>query len=286
MISGKNVIITGASRGLGAHIARAMWKQGAQLLMVARRETALCLLQKELNLSGLPGQEAHIAVVDLKSPEAIEAIMDAASRVWKKINVLVNNAGILGPIGPAWKNDWEEWLDTLRVNLLAPVELSRACIPWMQKAGGGKIINISGGGATGPRPFFAAYAVAKTGVVRYTEILAQEVKELNIQVNSIAPGSLNTDLLQTVLDAGPEKAGQKEYSLASKQAETGGADPRRAADLCVYLASSASDGVTGKLISAVWDPWEELSMHVPDLVDTDIYTLRRIIPKDRGKEWG
>ena len=285
-LRGKNIIITGASRGLGVHIARAMWDNGANLLLVARSANALNKLKKDFETDPAPGQGIHIAVADLGLSEATDLILKEAQQVWDRLDGLVNNAGILGPVGPLWKNPWNLWEETIRVNLLAPVALCRACIEWMKEGGQGKIINLSGGGATGPRPNFSAYAVAKTGIVRFTEILAEEVRGLNIQVNSIAPGALNTDMLEAVLREDPEKVGRREYDRAIRQKESGGVSPERAAQLCVFLASPASDGITGKLISAVWDPWREFPERLDDLIGTDIFTLRRIIPKDRGKDWG
>jgi NAD(P)-dependent dehydrogenase (short-subunit alcohol dehydrogenase family) len=149
----------------------------------------------------------------------------------------------------------------------------------------GKIINLSGGGATGPRPNFSAYGTAKTALVRFSEILAYEVGDKNIQVNCIAPGAMNTMMLEAIRQAGPTKAGEAEYANA-QSAENNAGLPEQAAELCCFLASSASNGITGKLISAIWDPWEKLSEHLADLKDSDIYTLRRIVPKDRGRAWG
>ena len=286
VLRGKNIIITGASRGLGVHIARAMWDNGANLLLVARSEDAINKLKKDLETVSTPGQGIYTATADLELSEATDIIIEEAQKAWGRLDGLVNNAGILGPVGPLWKNPWKAWEETIRVNLLAPVALCRACIQWMKKDGQGKIINLSGGGATGPRPNFSAYAVAKTGIVRFTEILAEEVRDFNIHVNSIAPGALNTDMLEIVLKEDPENVGAREYDSALRQRESGGASPQRAARLCVFLASSASDGITGKLISAIWDPWEELPGHIQDLSEGDIYTLRRIVPKERGKEWG
>ena len=285
-LKGKNIIITGASRGLGVHIARAMWDNGANLLLVARSAQALMDLKADFERNPMPDQGIHMAVADFALSTATGLILQEARKVWGRLDGLVNNAGILGPVGPLWKNPWNAWEETIQVNLLAPVSLCRACIAWMKEGGQGKIINLSGGGATGPRPNFSAYAVAKTGVVRFTEILAEEVRDFNIQVNSIAPGALNTDMLETVLQEDPESVGKHEYESALKQKEGGGASPDRAAQLCVFLASPASNGITGKLISAIWDPWEELPEHVQDLAEGDIYTLRRIIPGERGKEWG
>ena len=232
------------------------------------------------------GQQVHVAVADLRTADAVLTIIGEARRKWDKIDVLINNAAVLGPIGKAWENPWEDWQTAIRVNLFSAVELCRACIPWMAGRRQGKIINLSGGGATGPRPHFSAYATAKASLVRFSEILAEEVRDLNIQVNCVAPGPMNTEMLQAVLRAGPESAGEAEYAKAVEQAHRGGASPQRAADLCAFLASPASDGITGKLISAVWDPWESLPDHLDELRDSDIYTLRRIVPKDRGKDWG
>ena len=156
----------------------------------------------------------------------------------------------------------------------------------MARAGRGKIINLSGGGATGPRPNFSAYATTKAGLVRFSETAAEETRELGIEINCIAPGAMDTGLTVEILRSGPSGAGQKEYESALKVRERGPAALGRAADLCVFLASSASDGITGKLISAVWDPWETLPKFLSDLRETDIYTLRRIVPKDRGRDWG
>jgi NAD(P)-dependent dehydrogenase (short-subunit alcohol dehydrogenase family) len=118
------------------------------------------------------------------------------------------------------------------------------------------------------------------------ETLAEEVKADGIYVNSIAPGALNTRLLDEVLEAGPEKVGKSFYERALKQKAEGGAPLERGAELAVFLASAASDGLTGKLISAMWDPWESIPKHMADLLMSDVYTLRRIVPKDRGQSWG
>jgi NAD(P)-dependent dehydrogenase (short-subunit alcohol dehydrogenase family) len=263
-----------------------MWRSGACLLLVARSEKALLDLRAEFMSGARDGQQVHVLAADLSMPNAAAAIISEARRYWDRIDVLVNNAAILGPIGKVWENDWEEWQTTLRVNLLAPVELCRACIPWMKEHRQGKIINLSGGGATMPRPNFSAYATAKAGLVRFSEILAHEVCDIDVQVNCVAPGPMNTEMLQAILRAGPEKTGDGEYTQAIKQGGEGTTILQRAADLCVFLASPAASGITGKLISAVWDPWERLPEHLDGLRDSDVYTLRRITPKERGKDWG
>ena len=151
---------------------------------------------------------------------------------------------------------------------------------------GGTIVNISGGGATGPRPFFSAYGTAKAGLVRLSETLARETAGSGIRVNCIAPGAMNTNMNAAVLQAGAELAGADEFERAQRQAEAGGTPPDLAAELTVFLASPAGGEINGRLLSAVWDPWRELPSHARELASSDIYTLRRIVPEDRGKTWG
>jgi NAD(P)-dependent dehydrogenase (short-subunit alcohol dehydrogenase family) len=201
------------------------------------------------------------------------------------LDILVNNAGVYGPKGDLEKTNWQEWVDAIHINLLGTVYPCRSVLPSLKERRYGKIINLSGGGATAPLPRLSAYATSKAAVVRFTETLAEETKEFRIDVNAIAPGALNTRLLDEVLNAGPERVGTEFFEKAKKQKAGGGSSLENAASLCVFLASSASDGITGKLISAVWDPWKDLPRYREELKNSDIYTLRRIIPKDRGKTW-
>jgi 3-oxoacyl-[acyl-carrier protein] reductase len=200
--------------------------------------------------------------------------------------VLINNAAIHGPVGATWENKLSEWEDVMRVNLLAPALLSSNFAPWMNSTGGGSIINISGGGATGPRPNFGAYGASKSALVRFSESFAIEAKSLNVRVNCVAPGAMKTALLAEVLEKGAEIAGESEYSVARKVFEEGGASMDKVADLALFLASDASKGITGKLISAVWDDWEHWPEHLNELAASDVYTLRRIAGRDRGFTWG
>jgi NAD(P)-dependent dehydrogenase (short-subunit alcohol dehydrogenase family) len=275
-----NVLITGASRGLGRAIAREFWNRGASVALVARDGTALEKLAGELRSSR--AQNIEVIPADLSDPAAPACIMERLRSKWDHLDVLVNNAAIAGPIGRAWENDWQEWQRTVQVNLLAPVALCLLAIPWMRP--GGAIVNLSGGGATSPRPNFSAYGTTKAALVRFTETLAQETAERGIRVNAIAPGVMLTDRLEEVLRAGPEDAAA-DYHFALEQQRKGGQPPENAAALACFLASQESEGITGRLISAVWDPWQTLATHAAELRTSDIYTLRRITPEDRGKQW-
>jgi 3-oxoacyl-[acyl-carrier protein] reductase len=150
----------------------------------------------------------------------------------------------------------------------------------------GKIVNVSGGGATSPMPAITAYAASKAGVVRFTESLALECKDDHIDVNAIAPGALMTRMMDQLIQAGPNKVGQQFYNRMQKIAAEGGTALDVGAALCVFLGSSESDGITGKLIAAQWDRWEDWPQHLEELNASDVYTLRRITGRDRGKEWG
>jgi len=179
----------------------------------------------------------------------------------------------------------DEWRRAMDINLYGVLLPSRAAIPYFKKNGRGKIIVLSGGGATNPLPNISAYAASKAAAVRLMETLAEELRSFQVDVNAIAPGALATRLVDEVLAAGPEKVGAAFYEKNKQWKEKGATPLELGARLAVYLASRESDGITGKLISAQWDPWEKLHEFKADL-NSDIYALRRIVPKDRGKTWG
>jgi 3-oxoacyl-[acyl-carrier protein] reductase len=217
-------------------------------------------------------------------PEQVEGAIGRVLQAWGGVDVLVNNAGVLGPVGLTHEVDADEWVGALQANVIGGFLCSRLVLPGMLARERGKIINLSGGGAVSPRPRFSAYSASKAAVVRFTETLAVEVSGRGIDVNAIAPGAVNTAMLDLVLAAG-DAAGPAALAEAKRQAETGGVDPERPAALAVYLASARSDGLTGRLLSAVWDPWRNFEKHKAELAASDIYTLRRIVPEDRGKKW-
>jgi NAD(P)-dependent dehydrogenase (short-subunit alcohol dehydrogenase family) len=284
-LHGRSAIITGANQGLGLAIARRFVESGANVLVAARDAERLHQAEMELKQNARPGQLVFGQAGDVSKPEDCQAIVRRALEALPGLMVLVNNAGVYGPIARIEDNDWREWVQAIEINLFSVVLMSRAILPHMREQGYGKIINLSGGGATAPLPRFSAYAASKAAVVRFTETLAEEVREDHIDVNAIAPGPLNTRLLDRVLEAGPERVGQSFYDRCLKQREEGGAPLDKGAALAAFLASESSDGISGRLLSAVWDNWAELPVHQHRLDKSDIYTLRRIVPEDRGQKW-
>jgi NAD(P)-dependent dehydrogenase (short-subunit alcohol dehydrogenase family) len=280
-LEGRNALITGASQGLGKEIAKQFLAEGAKVTICAR--DAKLLEETRAELAGSDRQIAARAC-DVSSESEVNALVQFAEDKFGPIDILVSNAGIYGPMGPSETVDWREWTRTIEINLYGVLLPCRALIPKFKQTRRGKILILSGGGATAPLPSISAYAASKAAVVRLMETLAEELREYAIDVNAIAPGAMNTRLLDEALEAGPEKLGDACYRRLLKQQESGGAPPQKAAGLAVYLASAESSGITGKLISAQWDPWQTLHEHRQDLA-SDIYTLRRIIPEDRGKTW-
>jgi len=276
-LGGRRALVTGASRGLGAEIARQLAAAGAELMLAARDLRGLEKVAAEI------GRNVRCLSVDLSDSASVEKWLDSLI-AGGSIDIVVNNAAIQGPIGEFTANDFAAWRAVFQTNLFSPARICQRLIPAMRSAGYGKIINLSGGGATSPRPHVSAYGASKCALVRFSETLAEELKGSGIDVNCIAPGAMNTRMLDEVLAAGPGGA-VREFQRACKQKEEGGASPARAAELAVFLASRESDGVTGRLISAVWDDWRSLPSHRAEVMGSDIYTLRRVTPEERGKKW-
>jgi NAD(P)-dependent dehydrogenase (short-subunit alcohol dehydrogenase family) len=278
-------VVTGASQGLGKAIAREFVLEGAHVALCARDEKLINAAAADLKGLARADQILFGATCDVSVEKDVERFFDEVRRRIGPVNVLVNNAGVYGPKGESEKVDFQEWARAIEINLHGTFLPCRCAIRQMKELRRGKIINLSGGGATAPLPRISAYAASKAAVVRLTETLAEELRDFAIDANAIAPGALNTRLLEEILKAGPDAVGKQFYQKSLKQRDSGGVPLEKAARLCVYLASELSDGISGKLISAQWDPWENLHAFQEQLANSDIYTLRRIVPEDRGLSW-
>ncbi len=282
---GRSALITGASQGLGLEIARHYLDAGANVFVCARDETAIAQAREELISRAGEAARVGAAVADVSDPGQVETLVTSVRDHFPDLSILVNNAGVYGPKGAVETVDWEQWVRTIEINLMGSVLPARALIPHLKRSSNGKIIQLSGGGATSPLPGLSAYAASKAAVVRFVETLGLELRNDGVDVNAIAPGALNTRMLDEVLEAGPQAVGEAFHQRALEQQRSGGTPLEHGARLAVWLASASSDGISGKLISAIWDPWNEFPEHRADL-DSDLYTLRRIVPADRDMEWG
>ena len=279
----RRVLITGASQGIGVAIARAFAAAGDHIAICARDGAALDATAADLR-AAFPRVTVHAQRADVAVEADVDALIAGTLAALGGLDTLVVNAGIYGPKGAIEDVDWSAWVDAIRVNLLGAVYTTRAALPALRDATRAKIMILSGGGATKPLPNLSAYAASKAGIVRYGETLAEELRGEGIDVNMIAPGALNTRLLDEVIDAGPEVVGAAFYAQSLKQRESGGTPVTLGAELCVWLTTPDADGITGKLISAPWDPWRQFGERREQLAG-DVYTLRRIIPEERGWSW-
>ncbi|CUS88305.1 3-oxoacyl-[acyl-carrier protein] reductase [Candidatus Kryptonium thompsonii] len=274
-LKNKSAIVTGGSRGIGRGIALRLAREGVKVAIVARTSEEVFATVEMIKKNG---GEAIGLIGDVSNWNDVQKIVEETVRKFSTVDILINNAGIQKPIGLFQNVDIKEWIRNFEVNLFGAAMFCKAVLPLMIEKRNGKIINLSGGGATYPRPYFSAYSVSKTAIVRFTEILAEEVKDYNIHVNAIAPCAINTRMLEEVLEAG-ELAGKKELEEAITRAVKGGSPLEIVVELALFLASEESDGITGKLISAPWDPWKNEAFIEKLKVDKDIAVLRRIDDK-------
>jgi NAD(P)-dependent dehydrogenase (short-subunit alcohol dehydrogenase family) len=282
ILEDKVSIITGGSLGIGKAISVAFAKEGSHLVLVSNDEAEFEIAKREIGHPSSVRVETFLA--DVSQPENVESMVDLTLDKFGTVDILVNCAGIYGPIGLITDIDVKRWIETININLYGTFLCVRAVLPTMMKKKKGKIINMSGGGGASPLPRFSAYGTSKAGVIRLTETIAEEVKKYNIDINAIAPGAVNTRLLDQALAAG-EAAGKDFLVKSIKQKQEGGVPPEKVAELALFLASAESDGLSGRLISLLWDNWRDSPKHLAEIMSSDVYTMRRIIPEDRVYKW-
>ena len=278
----KIAIITGGSEGLGFEIAKKFILAGASITICSRNKKNLKSAEFKLKKLLNKNQKLLTIVADISKETDVKKLIKITIQKLGDCSILVNNAGIYGPKNKLEKTNWKEWKKTIEINLFGSVLMCKELINHFKKKRYGKIIQLSGGGATNPLPYLSAYAASKAAIIRFSETLANEVANYNISVNAIAPGALNTKMLDEVIKAGPDKVGIDFYKRSVNQKKNGGTPLSNASDLAVFLASSQSDDITGKLISALWDKWEDWPKYSDKIMNSDVYTIRRIVGKDRG----
>lgn len=266
-------IITGAGRGIGQAIAQAYAREGARLALAARSQIEL---EQTAAAIAKTGAQAIAVPTDVTDPAQAERLASAALTHFGRIDLLVNNAGISGPVGPLQDNDIAQWAETISVNLTGTFLVCRAVIPIMLKQGGGKIINLSGAGAANAWSNLSAYCASKAAVVRLTEVLAQELAPNNIAVNALGPGSVHTAMWDQMTQDAARAGADFIHQLGLQVTSGGGAPIDECAELAVWLASQESDNLTGRLISATTDDFRNLPPRIPQIMATDAATLRRI----------
>lgn len=273
-----HLVLTGSSSGIGRALAERLLSRGHAVWGLARSD------QSDLT-ARYPGL-FHATRCDVANWDDVERAATAVTATWPHLDGLIACAGLQGEIGRTLAADPARWSATVRANLDGTFFTLRAFAALLARAPRrAKVVCFSGGGATKPRPNFSAYGVAKTGVVRLVETIADEERGRHFDINTIAPGAIHTRLTDEVLALGPEVVGASEFAAAQKQQAAGTAPLEKALALVEWLLSPASDGISGRLLAAPWDPWPTLDLHAAELAASDIYTLRRIVPNERGKAW-
>ncbi len=287
-----HLVLTGSSTGIGRALAERLLSRGHHVWGLARSDQS--------DFAALYPAFRHTRC-DVSDYSAVAAAVSAYAAAWPQLDAVICAAGLQGEIAPALTADPLKWSATVRANLDGTYFALRACAPLLLNrpafSSRAKIVCFSGGGATKARVNFSAYGVAKTALVRLVETIAEENRDQALDINALAPGAINTRLTDEVLALGPSVVGAAEYAAAQKQKAAAlvpsslatadaSADPAltRALDCVEWLLSPASDGITGRLLSAPWDPWPTLGAHRATLAASDVYTLRRIVPEDRGQK--
>jgi len=287
-LKGKRAFISGGTRGLGLEIVKSFIKAGADVSFCGRNSLEVIRIESELKSSSysMDRQEIIGVTADISNANQIKTLKNEISNKLGDIDILVCNAGVLGPINPFLGINLREWVSAFNINLLGTIFLTHEFLPTMVKMGKGKIIQLSGGGATNPLPGLSSYAASKAGVIRFIETLAEEYKDSGVDINAVAPGMLKTKMLNQMLEAGPDLIGHKLFKKSVAKAEDDSDSTEKACQLINFLASENSNGITGKLISAEWDNWIAWPRHIKELRESDLYTLRRITGRERGQTWG
>jgi NAD(P)-dependent dehydrogenase (short-subunit alcohol dehydrogenase family) len=274
------VVVTGASRGLGAALARHFGRLGHDVAMCARTSNRLEPLASELR------DELGVAVlavaVDVTDNAGVRAF---AARVADELGpscAVVNNAAILGPVGPLDRVDLAAWHRALDVNVVGTVTVTAAFVPQLVAAGGGAVVNLSGAGIGGSETHgnISAYTTSKGAVVALTEALATELEGRRVRVNAMAPGVLTTGFMDSVLEAAPGVVGESLRANAFALRPSGDRASieldANLAELMTFLVSDESAWLTGKLVSARWDTVASLNSSRERLTRTSLLNLRRI----------
>lgn len=246
---GKNIIITGGSRGLGKDIINYLASEGNNITIIARDLEELKKTSSQIKRNYSKVSTNHYQC-DVSDYNQCKRVIDNV----QNIDILINCAGILGPVGLFGENSIEDWKKTIEINLIGTANMIHASLPIISKSNRGKIINFSGGGAAYGRKYHTAYGSSKCAIVRLTETLALEYP--NMDINAVAPGAHNTDIWNTeTFDKRPDKWADKERLLS----------------LIDFLSSSNSDFISGRFIH-IMDKWEELSASLPE----NLFKLRRV----------
>jgi NAD(P)-dependent dehydrogenase (short-subunit alcohol dehydrogenase family) len=243
-LTGQVAIVTGAGRGIGRAIALGLAKAGSSVAVIARSEEQLAETARQITDLG---SEAIPLPTDVTDPASVQRMVKEVERALGPVDLLVNNAGLAGPIGPTWEADPDDWWRCLEANLRGPMQCARALLPAMIARGRGRIVNVASGAGTFALPYLGAYVTSKTALIRLTEILALEAEAHGIKVFAIEPGTVRTEMTDYALGSPEGKRWLPWFGEIFKRGED--VSPDRAANLLVLLASGRADALSGRFLT-------------------------------------
>ena len=269
---GSVALVTGAGRGIGRVLAEAFAAAGAAVALVARSPDELAETVERIEAAG---GNAAAAVADVTDRTGLASAVADLRQLLGPIDLLVNNAGVLGPVGPLWELDDDAWWSTMDVNVRGIVLCSQLVLPEMVKAGRGRIINITSQAGAHRWPLASGYSVSKAAVIKLTENLALETSRHGVSVFSVHPGLLPIGMSETVAATIPRTRHEAHIrSWALNELAAGrGADPERAVELILRLAAGDGDSLSGRHVS-VHDDLDAVLARLAEVRDRDLYVMR------------
>jgi NAD(P)-dependent dehydrogenase (short-subunit alcohol dehydrogenase family) len=266
-LEGQVALVTGAGRGIGRAIALALSGAGAAVAVCARSEDEVTGVAGQIEGRGKHALAVQCDVTDRQEVEGMVAVVEEAIG---PVDLLVNNAGQFGPVGPLAATDPDDWWQVLEVNLRGPLYCTRAVLPSMLARSHGRIVNVSSGVGFAAIPMLSAYVVSKTALYRLSENLAAETRGHGVMVFAIDPGLVRTAISESALSCGEPSIEQWFTDAFANQEDV---SAESAASLVVYLASGAADVLSGRNID-VSDDVAQMLARATEIEEHDLYVLR------------
>jgi short-subunit dehydrogenase len=267
-----NILLTGASSGIGKELVKNFSKKDFNLIVCSRSRSELKKLKKIK-------ENIKYFKCDVSSESDVLKLKKFASKYFKKIDVIINAAGIYGEIGRFDKLNFTNWKKAIEVNFFGTVLICKYFIDLLLKSKVKKIINFSGGGAFNAFPNFSAYACSKAAVVRFTENLAEEFKNYGVVANCVAPGFNLTPMQNDVLKAGKAKAGKRFYYFIKNKIKNKKSYQILTPINCInFLIKNKLKKISGRTISANFDNWDNKNFKkiINDKKNSELFFLRRM----------